>query len=148
MADPNNLRSDNIVKQTIADLGLVPALSTTGLQQQFVTSCPIPGGKITCGSSKGIPGTIAACHCTASYSPSCPAESRRGKAIDIQGPNGSKDGDPVYMPLVNGKALKWYFRGDFNDDEGATLRVFQSEPTTDGIWTIHFVHSKRRTNLW
>lgn len=108
-----------------------------------VTSCPIQNGKITCGSSRGAPG-IPACHCTPSYSPSCPAESRRGKAIDIQGPNGSKDGDPVYIPLINGRVLKWYFRGDFDDAEGATLRVFQSEPTSDGVWTIHFVHSKRK----
>ncbi|OGE18663.1 hypothetical protein A3J19_03825 [Candidatus Daviesbacteria bacterium RIFCSPLOWO2_02_FULL_41_8] len=127
---------------------------SSGPQQPFVTSCPILGGKITCGSSKGAPG-IAACHCTSSYIPSCDRPplsgngplSRRGKAVDITGLNGSKDNDPVYMPLINSKVLKWYFRGDFDDGYDATLRVFQSEPTPDGIWTIHFVHTKRRINL-
>lgn len=126
---------------------IVAVTPSSAPRQQFVSSCPVPNGVISCGSSKGIPGTVNPCHCTSSYSPVCPPESRRGKALDIKSPSGSKDNDPVYMPLVNGRALKWYFRGDYDDAEGATLRVFQSEPTPNGVWTIHFVHSKRRINL-
>lgn len=130
-----------------AIVAVAPAPTTaTGPQQIAVTSCPIFGGKITCGSSQGAPG-IKPCHCTDSYTPRCDPLSRRGKAVDITGPNGSKDNDPIYMPLINGKPLKWYFKGDFDDGYQATLRVFQSEPTAEGVWTIHFVHSKRKIDV-
>ncbi len=124
--------------------GATVAVTPTGPSLTAPASCPVPGGIISCGSSRGIPGVVAACHCTSSYSPTCPAESRRGKAIDIKSPGGSKDGDPVYLPTIKGQALKWYFRQDYDDGEGATLRVFQSGSTIDGVWTIQFVHSKRK----
>lgn len=107
-------------------------------------SCPVPNGTITCGSSKGT-GIIRPCHCAPGYAYSCDPNSRGGKAVDIITRGGSSDGDPIYLPTVHGQTLKWYFRGDFDDNFGATLRVFQSEPTAAGVWTIHFVHSKQQT---
>lgn len=137
------LKDESLLMTGVAQAAPVGPPGTTPIG--VAASCPVPNGKISCGSSKGIPGVVTPCHCTDSYSPACLALSRRGKAIDITSPSGSKDGDPVFMPTIKGQALKWYFKGDFNDDQGATLRVFQSQPTSDGIWTIHFVHSKRST---
>ncbi len=131
-------------------------LQVSNPNQGAAFSCPVPGGIITCGSSQGIPPGIPACHCTDKYNQDiygvnsdrsiwCSPVSRRGKAIDIISPGGSHFGDPIYLPTIKGSPLKWNFRQDYDDGEGdgTSLRVFQSEPTPDGVWTIEFSHSLR-----
>jgi len=62
---------------------------------------------------------------------------RTAKSIDIEGPVGQH----VFMPTINGEKVGWTWEGDPSDDVGAVLRIFKSDPTPQGIWTIHFVHS-------
>lgn len=130
-------------------------------------SCPIPGGKIGC-ASYGKPepwgGFHNACavdstgnggHCNQNYVSAvgiCLNRDtgtifdasgnliRTAKSIDVAAA-GSRGGDPVYLPTIRGKSLNWYYKGVV--DAGSTfgwIRLFQSEPTPEGIYSIHFVH--------
>ena len=134
-------------------------------------SCPIPNGKIICASYgpkmpwSGFNGDCAPAsrsstgeidiggHCSPKYrdkfpnlcsEPGTPKAyisggnlKRTAKSIDV----GGGPGTPIFIPTINGQQLKWHFIDDVNDDVGSTLRVFQSEQTSQGKWTIHFVHT-------
>lgn len=128
-------------------------------------SCPILGGKIGCGSygppisSGGFYGSCAVDstgnggHCNAKYrSPVseggvgiCSRYQDNGnlirtaKSIDVS--NNSRPGDPVYLPTIRGQSLKWFYRGVVSAGGGfGWMRLFQSEPTPEGNYTLHFVH--------
>lgn len=143
-----------------------PSPGTTGaggftkLPPGTSASCPIPGGKIGCGSYGppepwgGFHGSCRADgsgnggHCNAIYQVSvgiCLNRENSGnlirtaKSIDVA--NNSRPGDPVYLPTIKDRALKWYYRGE--QSAGGSfgyMRVFQSENTPEGIYTLHFVH--------
>jgi hypothetical protein len=115
-------------------------------------TCPIPDGKISCGSYEGVPGKVTACHCTPDYAKANPALcgglivdgnlKRTAKSIDIMpaGRNG-QPGDRAFLPVINGKNLKWRFKGLVTDKNGyGYLRLFQSDSTPEGVWSLYMVH--------
>lgn len=137
------------------------APGTGKLPPGTTASCPIVGGKIGCGSygpplsSGGFYGSCRADgsgnggHCNSIYQSDvkiCLERERGGnlirtaKSIDVS--NNSKEGDPVYLPTIKGQSLKWFYRGTVSAGGGfGFIRVFQSERTAEGIYTIHFVHT-------
>lgn len=66
---------------------------------------------------------------------------RTAKSIDITKRGGSHPGDPIYLPSINGQNLKWRYKGSRSAGAGfGGMRLFESEQTPQGIWSIHFVH--------
>ncbi|MBI4037108.1 hypothetical protein HY385_01650 [Candidatus Daviesbacteria bacterium] len=137
VSDPNNIQSDAIVKQTIADLGLV---SCTAAPTQAI--CPIPNGTVTCGSVGT--GGIAGCengHCGAKYdNPAniCSLVPATAYAVDI----GGSPGQEVLMPTLTDpqtgitQSLNCTFLGQEAGIEGDTINRFGCQ---DNIW-IRFHH--------
>lgn len=126
-------------------------------------TCPLPNGKITCGSyGKPEPwgGFETICapdstgnggHCNANYSAYtggiCQPLTLNGnlkrtaKSIDVVSPGGSYSGEPVYLPLIDGESVKWTYKGAVPAGGSyGWIRLFQSEPTIKGIWSIQLVH--------
>lgn len=130
------------------------------------SDCPVPNGEITCASygpvysgggatafagNCGIDEKLNGGHCNDNYQKIigiCKVREdatgqliRTAKSIDVTTVGGNKPGDPVYLPTIGGKSLKWYYQGyvDAGSDFGK-IRLFQSEPTPEGVWSIHFVH--------
>ncbi len=128
-------------------------------------SCPVPNGQVTCGSyGKPEPwgGFYGTCrpdssgnggHCNNNYQAEVgicnPRESggnliRTAKSIDITARGGNSPGDLVYLPTINGKSLTWYYKGVVYAGDGfGWMRLFQSDQTPDGVWSIHFVHANQ-----
>lgn len=131
----------------------------------IVASCPIPNGKINCpsyGKLASVPNdstcasgtnintgeTDIGGHCGPVYRANWPqlcTDSnyisggnlrRTAKAIDIDGAPNTE----VFLPKINNQSLRWFFIAEVNDGVGAMLRIFQSEQTPQGKWTIHLVH--------
>ncbi len=151
----------------LGSAGLLPVCSAPPSVVLGKATCPIPGGKIICssyGSEATWSGFDGVCalgsnsstgenniggHCSPKYRAAYPGLcddknyisggnlKRTAKSIDI----GGKVGENVYIPTINGQVLKWNFINDFPDGIGATLRVFQSEQTAQGKWTMHFIHA-------
>lgn len=123
-------------------------------------SCPIPGGKIGCasfGKPYSVNGFSEACapdssgnggHCSNIYQSRvgiCLKREEGGnlirtaKSIDVSA--GSKAGDPVYLPTINGQSLDWEYVGPVSAGSNfGWIRLFHSVNAKDGIWSIHFVH--------
>lgn len=143
-------------------LMLVPSgISTITLPPGFNVSCPIPNGRIICGSY-GPPeswgGFWGSCraddtgnggHCNKNYINDvgiCQEPVKNGnlirtaKSIDIQA-SGQKQGDPVYLPTINGKIINWVYKETISAGKGfGWMRLFESEPTPEGTWSLHLVH--------
>lgn len=115
------------------------------------TSCPIPDGRISCGSFEN---QVRPCHCTDDYPPRkagtlCnPLEkngilTRTAKSIDVM-PKGrdGQPGDKVYLPSIPGQTTgKWrYIKTDTDQQGFGHLRLFQSEPTAQGTWSMYMIH--------
>lgn len=63
---------------------------------------------------------------------------RTAKSIDISSPSGDT---AVYLPTIRGQSLNWIYQGYVNAGQDfGEIRLFKSEPTSDGVWSIHFVH--------
>lgn len=133
----------------------------------YVASCPVPNGEITCASygkpysGTGVGAWTANCavdrtgnggHCNENYKTEVGICNktvgdngqliRTAKSIDITAVGGNKANDPVYLPTIKGETLKWYFKGDVYAGAGfGWIRLFQSESTPEGIWSIHLVHA-------
>lgn len=131
-------------------------------------SCPVPNGEITCASyGKSYSGTgpnafAGNCavdasgnggHCSEIYQKAigiCTNRAdtsgnliRTAKSIDVSSMGGNTPGDPVYLPIIRGKGLTWIYQGYVNAGKDfGEIRLFKSEPTPEGIWSIHFVHVK------
>lgn len=133
-------------------------------------TCPVPNGKITCASygpfynsSNGFSDICRVDndgnggHCSNNYisylqsqnisgvcsprnQPGTNLLAREAYAIDVVGPESSHPGDPVYLPLLDGKSLKWFYRGNVQSAGGGYIRLFQSESTPEGVWSIQFSH--------
>lgn len=124
-------------------------------------SCPIPGGKIGCGSY-GKPeawgGFTGVCsvdstgnggHCNQNYINVVgicqkPIENgnliRTAKSIDVAAP-GSKAGDLVYLPTISGETIKWKYTNIVDAGFGfGWIKVFQSVGASQGVWTLHLIH--------
>lgn len=136
-------------------------------------SCPIPNGKIGCasyGKEEPWAGFTNFCrpttdtttqefniggHCSPQYRRNvgiCLDYIKAGnlirtaKSIDVA--NGSKAGDPVYMPSINGRAVQWKYLGPVDAGSGfGWIRVFQSVNASEGVWTLHFVHVNKEYAL-
>lgn len=136
-------------------------------QPTYTASCPVPNGEITCASygkpysGTGVGAWTANCavdrtgyggHCNENYKTEVGICNktvgdngqliRTAKSIDITAVGGNKANDPVYLPTIKGETLKWYFKGDVYAGAGfGWIRLFQSEATPEGIWSIHLVHA-------
>lgn len=105
----------------------------------MAASCPVSGGQIKTSSYQADPTTG---HCSPSYG-SCPAESRRAKAIDVD----TKGGD-VLFPTINGQNVIWKYITDLSlnpsDCEGGLVLcgrfyVFRADVGGD-YWMLHLLH--------
>ncbi len=124
-------------------------------------SCPIPNGYIGCGSycpPQSWGGFTGSCapdstgnggHCNANYVAAVGICTqlrssgnliRTAKSIDVAA-DGTVAGNPVYLPSIRGQNLKWHYIGvvPAGKDFGF-IRLFKSEPTSEGVYSIHFVH--------
>ncbi len=142
-----------------------PAPVNTGpgsLPAGTTASCPIPNGVIGCasyGPPKPWGGFYGSCapdstgnggHCNRNYQSDVGICTnlysggnliRTAKSIDVTARGGSRAGDPVYLPTIKGKPLKWYYQGSLSAGAGfGGMRLFQSERTPEGIYSIHFIH--------
>lgn len=102
------------------------------------TSCPIPNGTITCGS-KAVP--VSSCgHCGIGYEGyPCNYDSLK-YAMDV----GAHPLDPIYMPLVNGKKIRWTFSHQTVHTDGITAIQYYGgidDDTQEQYW-IQFHHTK------
>lgn len=124
-------------------------------------SCPIPNGTIGCASFgpvrewSGFGGVCRADssgnggHCNSIYQSSvgiCTKRDEGGnlirtaKSIDVAAP-GTKAGDPIYLPSIKGISLSWKFKGAVSaGSDFGFIRLFQSEETPEGIYSLHLVH--------
>ena len=101
------------------------------------SSCPIPGGKITCGS-ENVP--VSGCgHCGIGYGGYTCNYPGIHYAMDI----GASPLAPVYMPLVNGKSIKWTFSHQLLNDPLTAIQYYggTDEETQEQYW-IQFHHTK------
>lgn len=147
----------NILVDTAKELGACQSSVNTVIAD---ASCPVPGGKITCASYGPVEnwgGFYGSCavdasgnggHCNTAYQGQvgiCSTRTKDGqlirtaKSIDITGKN--QAGEPVYLPDINGQKLTWYYKGTISAGaDFGWMRLFQSEKTAEGVWSIHFVH--------
>jgi hypothetical protein len=113
-----------------------PPTSTNGGSVTDPSSCPIPNGSITCGSER-VP--VGGCgHCGVGYGDySCSYEGIH-YAMDV----GAKPGDPVYMPLVDGKKIRWTFSHQQINDSLTAIQYYGGvdEDTQEQYW-IQFHHT-------
>lgn len=65
---------------------------------------------------------------------------RTAKSIDIVNES-TVPGQEVFLPSIKGQILKWRYKGvvPAGGDYGF-IRLFESEPTSDGIWSLHYTH--------
>lgn len=145
VADPNNLRSDNIVKQTIADLGLVPTINTppssatpyTPGGGSGILSCPVNNGSVIYGSKE------TGGHCATGYGFDCippgqPGYTGRETAVDVKGSDRM-----VFLPLLSGNSVEWTIDESgtpINDIEGGGIAVAATALSGNKTYRIRFVH--------
>ncbi len=114
-----------------------PPQGSSGPESIDATSCPIPNGNITCGSrSVPVPGCG---HCGIGYESYPCNYNSLAYAMDI----GAQPLDPVYMPLVNGKKIRWTFSHQTIGPDGITAIQYYGgtdEETQDQYW-IQFHHT-------
>ncbi len=124
--------ASNIVVTKIGN----PPVSSSGGSVTDPSSCPIPGGSITCGS-ESVP--VSGCgHCGVGYGNySCGYEGIH-YAMDV----GAKPGDPIYMPLVDGKKIHWTFSHQQVNDSLTAIQYYGGidEDTQEQYW-IQFHHT-------
>lgn len=115
-----------------------PPVSSSGNGGSInASSCPIPGGRITCGS-RNVP--IAGCgHCGVGYGNYPCNYEGLNYAMDIA----ASPLDPVYMPLVNGKNIRWTFSHQLLNDSLTAIQYYGGidEETQEQYW-IQFHHTK------
>lgn len=137
-------------------------ITTPTLPPGTNVSCPVTNGYISCASygtpyTGGGAGAFAGnCavdssgnggHCNTTYQSVvgiCPRITddsgnliRTAKSIDVYSPGENL----VYLPTIKGQSLNWIYQGYVNAGQDfGEIRLFKSEPTPDGAWSIHFVH--------
>ena len=107
-------------------------------QPQIIAACPIPGGKISCGS-KNIP--INGCgHCGIGYEAYMKNCTYEGIyfAMDI----GGADLQNVILPSVNGKTIQWSWVDQTNAKDSQAIQRYSGTNTTTGekYW-LQFHHT-------
>lgn len=136
---------DHSSNTVITKIGNPPVSSSD--ESIDATSCPIPSGVITCGSENAV---VSGCgHCTADYiggdsglRSMCSDPNYPGihYAMDV----GAKPLDPIFMPLVNGKKIRWTFSHQAVDGDGITAIQYYGgidDDTQEQYW-IQFHHTK------
>lgn len=106
------------------------------------SSCPIPRGTVTCGS-KFTP--VNGCgHCGIGYgeeniSMNCnnPAYTAINYAIDI----GGNAGSPVYLPQINGHAVKWTWGTEGKTNSGWIQKYAGTDEVNQDKYYIEFHHT-------
>jgi hypothetical protein len=138
-----------------------PPPNVSNITPGGITTCPIPNGKIGCGSygkpeswggfhgSCAVDSTGNGGHCSQIYVRDvgiCTTLRQGGnlirtaKSIDVN-TSGSKAGDPVLLPSLNGEVIKWKYLGVYDAGFGfGWMKIFQSVGARDGVWTLHLVH--------
>lgn len=155
----NCVNTYNTLVEVALEVGSCTPAST--LTTTANASCPIPNGKIGCGSY-GKPeawgGFTGSCrpdstgnggHCNQNYKTDvgiCGSVFqnsnliRTAKSVDVATPN-TKAGDPVFLPEINGQKLKWKYIGAVSAGKNfGFIRLFQTVGASEGIWSLHFVH--------
>jgi hypothetical protein len=115
-----------------------PGTGGSGPSSINASSCPIPGGRVTCGS-KNVP--VSGCgHCSVGYENyPCNYHSLQF-AIDISAPALA----PIYMPLVDGKKIRWTFSHQTVHSDGITAIQYYGgidDDTQEQYW-IQFHHAQ------
>ncbi len=124
--------SSNIVVTKIGN----PPISSGGGAVTDPSSCPIPGGQISCGS-ENIP--VGGCgHCGVGYGNYTCGYPGIHYAMDV----GAKPGDPIFMPLVDGKNIRWTFSHQQLNDSLTAIQYYGgiNEETQEQFW-IQFHHT-------
>ena len=106
--------------------------------QTQTASCPIPSGKISCGS-KFTP--INGCgHCGLayeSYMNNCTYDAIN-YAIDVEG----NAGESIYLPSINGKSIAWTFREEQACGSGSCQIYTGIDEQTKDQYYIRFHHTE------
>lgn len=111
--------------------------SGCNITSSVASSCPIPGGTVTCGSSATSASNCS--HCGKGYVGSCNYEGIH-YAIDVALPV-SKTGDPVFLPQIKGHNVLWKFLNESAGGSGAIQTYTGTDQATQEKYYIEFHHT-------